>query len=255
MKPRVVLVGDVHGCLLEAQELITEITPRVGLDRVIFLGDLVDRGPFPVETVRWIRSSGYECLLGNHESKLVRWRRREAQRRETGRENKMRAPSPERQAQWEAFTEEEVDWLRRLPVMLDLADNWMAVHGGLTPGVPLENQNPDKVIRLRALYPDTMKAASLTDEQSLDDPPGSVFWTTLWKGPWSIVYGHAVHGLEHPRIDRMQTANGTPIACIGIDTGVCFGGRLTAAILGKDGDAEFVQVQSKRQYAVLGETR
>jgi len=252
----------VHGCLDELRELLDllRLSPQ---DHLVFVGDLVDRGPKPVETVRFIRDLVSDrlpgkttVLCGNHEQKCAKWRLREAQRRETGRENKMRAPSPERQAQWEGLTDDEVDWLRNLPLTVPLTDNWLGVHAGLIPGIPLENQDSDKITRLRTLYPDTMKSGQLTDEQSpLEDPPGTVFWTTLWKGPWSVVYGHAVHSLEMPRIDRGHNADGDMIACAGIDTGCCFGGRLTAATLHRNGGVEFTQVQAKRQYAEFGKTR
>lgn len=262
MPGRTIVCGDVHGCLEELQELIYAVSLRAE-DRLVFVGDLVDRGPFSADTVRFVRQVAMErpegntvVLKGNHEEKLVRWRHREAQRVETGRENKMRPPSDVRRAEWESLSDNEVQWLRDLPVTVPLPDNWLGVHAGLIPGVPLEEQDPDKIIRLRTVYPDTMKAAQLTDEQSpLEDPPGTVFWTTLWRGPWSVVYGHAVHSLEHPRVDRMWSESNEMIACIGIDTGCCFGGRLTAAVLGRNGSVEFTQVQAKRQYAVFGEPR
>jgi diadenosine tetraphosphatase ApaH/serine/threonine PP2A family protein phosphatase len=65
-----------------------------------------------------------------------------------------------------------------------------------------------------------------------ETPEGAVSWWTLWKGPESVIYGHAVHSLVSPRIDEPQPG----IRCIGIDTGCVFGGRLTAAIIDKDRD-------------------
>jgi bis(5'-nucleosyl)-tetraphosphatase (symmetrical) len=256
---RTIAIGDVHGCLVELQELIHALNVYED-DHLVFMGDLVDRGPFPVDTVRFVQQVALErrvtILLGNHEDKLTKWRLRESQRLETGRENKMRAPSPERQAQWDSFSESEVEWLRQLSATVQLPDNWVGVHAGLFPGKPLSEQKVDKIIRLRTLYPDTLKAGQLADEAGpLVDPPGTVKWTSLWKGPWSVVYGHAVHSLEHPRVDRMRSESGDMIACVGIDTGCCFGGRLTAAILLPNGGAEFVQVQAKRQYAELGKSR
>jgi hypothetical protein len=248
--------------LVELQELIRAVNLRPD-DHLVLVGDLVDRGPLPVETVRFVRQliadrfpGTTTVLLGNHEEKLCRWRFRELQRREAGRENKMRAPSPERQAQWEALTEEEVSWLRGLPAIVELPDNWVGVHAGLFPGKPIPEQDVDKIIRLRTVYPDTMKAGQLTDESGpLVDPPGTVKWMSLWKGPQSVIYGHAVHSLEHPRVDRMWSSSGEMIACVGIDTGACFGGRLTAAVLGRNGSVEFTQVQARAQYAELGKTR
>lgn len=266
---RTIAIGDVHGCLEELQELLYAVNYQRE-DRIVFVGDLVDRGPFPVDVVRFVRQVALDrpgkvvVLKGNHEDKLCKWRLREAQRRESGRENKMRQPDDVRRAQWEEFTEGEVEWLRSLPTHAVLDDNWVAVHAGLVPGVPLEEQDPDKVMRIRTLDPVTMKVGQRTDEQEpLEDPPGTVFWTSLWNGPFSVVYGHAVNKgslrkpecFEHPLVNRGWSEANEMIACLGIDTGCCFGGRLTAAELGRNGSVQITQVQSRGQYAVLGETR
>lgn len=265
---RTIAIGDVHGCLEELQELLGKLQLDSS-DRLVFVGDLVDRGPDPVRVVRFVMRllqahPNTVVLKGNHEDKLCKWRLREAQRKESGRENKMRQPDDARRAQWEALTEGEVDWLRNLPVYAVLDDNWVAVHAGLVPGVPLEEQDPDKVMRIRTLDPVTLKVGQRTDEQeSLEDPPGTVFWASLWKGPYSVVYGHAVNKghlqkpqcLEYPLVHRGWSESKEMIACLGIDTGCCFGGRLTAASLSRNGSVHITQVQSRGQYAVLGETR
>src|SRR4051812_12415265 len=70
---RTVVIGDLHGCYDEAVELLRalSVTPT---DRVIFAGDLVDRGPKPRECVELAMQ--HECILGNHEEKHLsqRWR-------------------------------------------------------------------------------------------------------------------------------------------------------------------------------------
>ena len=75
-------------------------------------------------------------------------------------------------------------------------------------------------------------------------PPGARPWAEVWPGPESIVYGHMVHGLEEPRIDRPVEG----VTCAGIDTGCCFGGRLTAYVIET---GEVVQVQARATYAQL----
>lgn len=264
---RVIAIGDVHGCFVELQELLHKLELRPD-DWLVFLGDLVDRGPFPVETVRFIMRlrSVYKTtvLYANHEDKLVLWRHREAQRLATGRENKMRRPDPVRQAQWEEFDEGEILWMKNLPPFVRLPDDWVAVHAGFLPGIPLNDQEISKIIRLRTVWPETGEIAQRTDESSaLEDPPGSVFWTSMWDGPESVVYGHSVakgHGFpfdvarDYPRVDHGHGLDGDFRTCLGIDTGCCFGGRLTAAILGRNGSSQIVQVQARAEYAKYGET-
>lgn len=257
---RTIAVGDVHGCLDELEELLAKLALTAD-DHLVLLGDLNDRGPKPVETIRYVRDlmtrMRVTSLLGNHEDKMALWRLREAQRVATGRPNNMRPPYNARKTEWEALIEEELTWIRALPDRLELPDNWVAVHAGLIPGVPLERQEQEKIIRLRTLFPDTLKIGQRTDEEApLEDPVGTVFWTSLWRGPHSVVYGHSVnkgkeHGppvcLEQPRVDRMWSADKEMIACVGIDTGCCYGGRLTAAVLGRNGSVELTRSSKRRK--------
>jgi predicted MPP superfamily phosphohydrolase len=76
-RSRYILIGDVHGCLVELQVLIRRIALRPD-DTFVFLGDLVDKGPDSPGVVRWVRhfSTVYHvvCIEGNHEEKHRRWR-------------------------------------------------------------------------------------------------------------------------------------------------------------------------------------
>lgn len=67
---RLLAIGDVHGCTLQLDALFEAIRPTAD-DTIIFLGDLVDRGPDTKGTVdrviAWSRSHRVICLRGNHE--------------------------------------------------------------------------------------------------------------------------------------------------------------------------------------------
>ena len=71
-----------------------------------------------------------------------------------------------------------------------------------------------------------------------------MYWTSKWIGPDNVVYGHAVHSLKSPRVDRPVPG----VECWGIDTGCCFGGRLTALCIET---REIVQVDAREKYADL----
>jgi hypothetical protein len=144
--------------------------------------------------------------------------------------------------EWRALPEDAVRWLEALPTVVEIRPGWLAVHAGFED-VPMGKQREAKVIRCRYIDPLTGEMVPFKDG-SLEQPPGTVYWTERWKGPDSVVYGHTVHSLTDPRIDRFDG-----FACYGIDTGCCYGGRLTAMVLPDSGAPEFVQVQAHAQYA------
>jgi hypothetical protein len=52
---RIIIVGDVHGCINELRALLRKCHYRQGVDRLISVGDLVGKGPDSVAVVRLIR--------------------------------------------------------------------------------------------------------------------------------------------------------------------------------------------------------
>jgi bis(5'-nucleosyl)-tetraphosphatase (symmetrical) len=238
---RTIVVGDVHGCLDEFRALLDLVSFVHGQDRLVQVGDLMDRGPDPVGCVRFARELGAEVLMGNHEEKHVRFRKHEANRLATGKKNPMKRFSPEKAAQNAALSDEEVAWMAALPMTLDLGNRLMAVHAGLEPAFSFQDQSK-AVLRVR--YVDAKGKMVGFTEGSLDQPSNTVYWTAQWNGPESVVYGHAVHSLTDPRVDLVP-GNGK---CFGIDTGCVFGGRLTAMVLVPGSEPEFAQVQAQREY-------
>ncbi|WP_119342727.1 symmetrical bis(5'-nucleosyl)-tetraphosphatase [Facilibium subflavum] len=63
------VIGDVQGCYDELMMLLDKIHFQVGQDKLIFVGDLVNRGPKSLETLHFIRSLGKSAkiVLGNHD--------------------------------------------------------------------------------------------------------------------------------------------------------------------------------------------
>jgi hypothetical protein len=216
-------------------------------DRLVFLGDLIDRGSHGPEVVRLVRQLAAECVLGNHDEKHVRWRKHEARvLTEPGYKNPMRFKAGQI-AENAQLTDSDIAWLATLPCYINLGAldggvDWYAVHGGFEPTKPLSAQRCDKLVRMRYV---NAHGGYVALPKTLQQPPGTFFWTELWTAPQNVVYGHTVHSLTDPRIDNVLPQYGT---CFGIDTGCCFGGRLTAFILP---EGEFVQVQAKREYAPL----
>lgn len=76
MNPRTFVTGDVHGCARTLHELIFKVIRLRAVDRLYFLGDLIDRGPGSKEvldTIIRLQSAGYfiRSVRGNHEEMLL----------------------------------------------------------------------------------------------------------------------------------------------------------------------------------------
>lgn len=231
---RTIVIGDVHGCLDELDELLARLA-LVSSDRLVFLGDLMDRGPDPVGVVRRVRELGAECVYGNHEDKHVRWARHEAERRRRpGYTNPMSSMSEHDARANAALTDDELAWMAALPSWIEL-DGFVAVHAGFEPGRPLAAQKRATVCRVRWVNDEgRMKA----DDDPAVQPASTRRWSELWPGPASVVYGHHVLDLRDPTVDRPAPG----VETWGIDTGCCYGGRLSALVLP---ERELVQVDAR----------
>src|SRR5688572_26939239 len=74
MKGRIIAVGDIHGCASEFEDLLHKLTLSRH-DRLILLGDLVNRGPDSARVIALARENAHRALLGNHELRLLNFRR------------------------------------------------------------------------------------------------------------------------------------------------------------------------------------
>lgn len=245
---RTIVIGDVHGCLEELDELLDVVEYTRGKDRVVFVGDLVDRGPDSIGVVRRARELGAEVVLGNHEEKHLRWRRWERKvAAGEAEKNPMHAFNEEKLAIQAGLSEEDWDWIESWPPFLRLEHNWAVLHGGCLPNVPLEKQGKN-IIRVRHI--------DLETKQFKPSMPGEVpdntrYWAELWYGPESIFYGHAVYlsGPRHNQQRDLSRDDSKLVDCVGLDTGCVFGGKLSAAVLNGTPEYGIVTVQAKRKYS------
>ena len=70
MKTQHYIIGDVHGNYLTLLNLLKKIPEKA---IIIFVGDLIDRGPLSKEVVKLIREKKYQCILGNHEGFMIKY--------------------------------------------------------------------------------------------------------------------------------------------------------------------------------------
>lgn len=238
---RTLIVGDVHGCLQELDQLLATVEYRRGDDQLVFVGDLVDRGPDSAGVVRRARELDAVCVLGNHEWKHLRYRKQKAegQIRVQFNENKI--------AINESISDHLWDWIASWPLFHRLHATLVVVHAGLQRGVAVEHQEERSLLMMRYAKRDTGKIAGMKLKgNEMLRPATAAFWTELWTGPESVVYGHHIVGFQ-PAVDEPVPG----VKCYGIDTGCYTGKALTCAVF-KDGlaEPEFVSVSAQGIHGV-----
>lgn len=229
---RAAVIGDVHGCFDEFQELY-QMLLHESLDEIRHAGDLVDRGPDSGAVVDFCRRNKISGVVGNHESVLLE-RFRKGLGRKLNEDKERTFASIRNPADW--------DYLSSLPHLhVDDTLRTVYVHGGLYPGINLTNQPPKAVTTVQLIRPNGVigetrwfgvDTKGRTEAENRAE--GWVRWYELCDHPYTVVYGHSVY--ESPLIYKNT---------IGIDTGCVFGGRLTAVILP---ERKFISIPAKRQY-------
>ena len=74
MNGRLIAIGDIHGCHHEFAELLERLELTKD-DRLILVGDLVNRGPDSCKVIELARQHRAISLLGNHELRLLNYRK------------------------------------------------------------------------------------------------------------------------------------------------------------------------------------
>ena len=126
-------IGDVQGCYSELQNLLNEINFDERRDELWFAGDLVNKGPKSLQTLRFIKALGVNAkiTLGNHDLHLLAVA-------------KNIQPLLKKDTIQEILAaddvEELIDWLKSRPLLItDDNLNFTMVHAGLPPQWSLEN--------------------------------------------------------------------------------------------------------------------
>jgi serine/threonine protein phosphatase 1 len=148
------IVGDVHGSRATLEELLVGL----GLgddDLVVFVGDLVRKGPDSPGVIDIVRDDPrLTTVRGNNEQKIIRGNK-------------------------------DPDWLRdgdrmyleSLPIVISFEET-LVVHGGVDPETNLENHTVDELLTMRSPH-----------GNGYDGP----FWYDNYDGPYRVFFGHTVH--------------------------------------------------------------
>ena len=120
-------IGDVQGCYDELRELLTHINFRSDRDQLWFCGDIVNRGPKSLKTLRFIKSleDNATTVLGNHDLHLLATA---YDHKKPGRKDTLDKILQAKDA------EELLDWLRHRPLLIhDTEKDVTLFHAGLHP--------------------------------------------------------------------------------------------------------------------------
>lgn len=252
-------IGDIQGCFQELNDLLDLIGFSETTDHLWFTGDLVNRGPRSLETLRFIKSLGERAItvLGNHDIHLLAAAQSNTSHRKDTFEEIFHAPD----------RVELLDWLRQQPLFHhDEVSGYSMLHAGISPQWDLKKiqslaneveqflrskNYPDYLSHIYGNEPDTWSddlqgwerlrcitnfftRVRFCDENGRMDfsekgPPGSQ--PEGWQ-PWyeietrksadlKIIFGHwSTHKLAQENVGNFNV--------FPIDTGCLWGGELTA---------------------------
>lgn len=68
MQEQVYIISDVHGCIKSLKALVSKLPKN---SKLIFVGDLIDRGKNSKEVIEFVKSNNYDCIRGNHEEYMI----------------------------------------------------------------------------------------------------------------------------------------------------------------------------------------
>ncbi|GAA1457034.1 polynucleotide kinase-phosphatase [Williamsia maris] len=217
------VIGDVHGCREELEQLLGRLGYTVDRDdrgravdashpdgrRVMFVGDLVDRGPDTVGVLRlamgMVENDHALCVSGNHEAKLSR----ALGRRDVTPSHGLQETLDQLAGEPDSFVARVRDFCDGLVAHYLLDDGRLVVaHAGLKEKY---HGRASGRVRAFALYGDT---SGETDEFGM---PVRYPWADDYRGSATVLYGHTP-------VPEPEWVNNT----LCLDTGCVFGGSLTA---------------------------
>jgi bis(5'-nucleosyl)-tetraphosphatase (symmetrical) len=261
-------VGDIQGCYKSLRQLLKKVRFNPEKDQLWCVGDLVNRGPDSLKTLRFLKSLGEACIcvLGNHDLHLLEYASGGRIYRRDTLDDVLAAPD----------LDELIYWLRHRPLLHhDKQLGWCMVHAGLHPAWSLKKAGKMASLVEKALRDDSWQEFSHqlhhikfpVSEPAKHDPARVLFsagvftrsrycrqdghfnwfirvgepcdekekpWFAhsklAWRDDCSVVYGHwAAMGLV---ADQPHV--------LGLDSGCVWGESLTLAKLKKKGRMKIV---------------
>ncbi|MBQ8055025.1 MAG: serine/threonine protein phosphatase [Lachnospiraceae bacterium] len=216
---RTIIIGDIHGCSGALRMLLAKILPDATKDKLIFLGDLFDRGPDSWGVFQMIQELAesygdrFVLLRGNHEDYLLQQKLPLGQRfvwERVGRGATVKSFKAHG-----ARMEDSAGWIRERAAYYYRGEGFQCVHAGLKID-PMELNDFYTMIHDHNVAMENVYAGPLT----------IVGHIALEKPTWFPGEGKPVKTLEEGKVLELPQRG---VICI--DTGCGKGGRLTGMVI------------------------
>ena len=262
-------VGDIQGCYKQLRKLLKKVNFNPKKDTLWCVGDLVNRGPDSLKTLRFLKGLGDACIcvLGNHDLHLLELAASSGSsyRRDT---LKQVIDAPDRK--------QLIRWLRYRPLLHhDASLGWTMVHAGLHPDWTLKTaikraRKVEKVLRSKhwKSFCRDLHDVKFPARKPPKGSAGRVLFTTAvmtrtryctsdGQFNWSVRSGNSSKYRDRPwyALKRVQWRRKTNVVyghwaaqglvdnqphVLGLDTGCVWGNVLTLARLKKGGRFKIV---------------
>lgn len=235
-KNTIFTIGDIHGCLKEFENLLTNWNPDQ--EQLVLLGDLVDRGENPYQVVRKAmeleKEYGAVILLGNHEQMLLDWLEEPTLKKEYyfrqggietinsffGFDITSKKEAPAIASLMKSDFSQELDFIKSRPLYFEWED-YVFVHAGVNLNLPDWKETSD-----RDFY-------WIRDEFHYGENNTNK----------TIIFGHTPTPILHKKKTKFDIWNSPCNTKVCIDGAAVYGGYLHGIKVNKEGIASTYSVK------------
>lgn len=236
----IVVIGDVHGCADELQELLDKVhqdtrSRKPSKCLKIIVGDLVNKGPKSSKVLKLCRDVYHDSILavrGNHDNLVL----------DLYKSYKENGAKLEAKNKWiEKLPKRHIEYLESLPYSITIPSlKAIIVHAGVDPSLddPAKDTPLNLMVTMRnieVLKNDRTGETSYNCTKSIDK---GIAWATFWPGPEHIYFGHDA---------RRRLQNEHEFAT-GLDTGCVYGDRLSYVYIKGLKKGELLSIKARQVY-------
>lgn len=236
----VVIVGDIHGCSDEFEELLERVhkeTPSKKSNKClkILVGDLVNKGPNSRKVLKLCRDIYPDSIIacrGNHDQIVL----------DQYREFKEKGAKLSAKNKWtEKLPKRYVDYLESLPYSITIPSlKCIVVHAGIDPSAndPARDTPLNLMLTMRNIEVIKNEKTGETSYNCNKTIDKGIAWATFWPGPEHIYFGH----------DAKRRLQNEHEFATGLDTGCVYGDKLSYVYVKGLKKGDIASVKARQMY-------